>query len=126
MRILNLSLLILLLATGCKGNNKEVSSVKYSDLVKNSKFVDDLRSHFTEENKRLESDVEYKVNLVFMEYLELDRERALRIKGMWPGSIKGFLLKDPRFVDLLDKHSVVKDSIEDYFYINEKFFETLN
>jgi hypothetical protein len=45
---------------------------------------------------------------------------------MWPGSVKNFLLKDPKFVQILNDRNIDRDSLKPYFYINEKFFETLN
>ena len=127
MKMLKLAPVFLLLAVvGCNEEKKEIRTIKYSSLVENNEFVNDLRENFKNSQEALNKDQEYLINIAFYDYLKSNRERALKVKGMWPGSVKNFLLKDPKFVQILNDRNIDRDSLKPYFYINEKFFETLN
>lgn len=127
MKMLKLAPVFLLLAVvGCNEQKKEIRTIKYSSLVENNEFVNDLRENFKNSQEALNNDQEHLINIAFYDYLKSNRERALKVKGMWPGSVKNFLLKDPKFVQILNDRNIDRDSLKPYFYINEKFFETLN
>ena len=127
MKMLKLAPVFLLLAVvGCNEEKKEIRTIKYSSLVENNEFVNDLRENFKNSQEALNKDQEHLINIAFYDYLKSNRERALMVKGMWPGSVKNFLLKDPKFVQILNDRNIDRDSLKPYFYINEKFFETLN
>ena len=127
MKMLKLAPVFLLLAVvGCNEEKKEIRTIKYSSLVENNEFVNDLRENFKNSQEALNKDQEHLINIAFYDYLKSNRERALKVKGMWPGSVKNFLLKDPKFVQILNDRNIDRDSLKPYFYINEKFFETLN
>jgi hypothetical protein len=117
---------LLLAVVGCNEEKKEIRTIKYSSLVENNEFVNDLRENFKNSQEALNKDQEHLINIAFYDYLKSNRERALKVKGMWPGSVKNFLLKDPKFVQILNDRNIDRDSLKPYFYINEKFFETLN
>ena len=62
--------------------------------------------------------------MCYNEYLIYHPEKAKKIIGMWPGSIKSYLKRDPDFIKIADKNKLNWDMVKQYIYLTSPEAET--
>ncbi len=122
-------LLMLLVFASCN-SNEEFKSISANEWNANSRDLKNLKAKLLNNYELVKQDSNAVINICYNEYLIYHTEKAKKIIGMRPGSIKSYLKNDSDFIKIAEKHKLnwdmvnqyicVKDSTNKQFIINYK------
>jgi hypothetical protein len=121
---INFSFLLILLVFGSCNSDQEVKSFSIEEWNANSRDIKELKAKILNEYELVKQDSNAIFNMCYNEYLIYHPEKAKKIIGMWPGSIKSYLKRDPDFIKIADKNKLNWDMVKQYIYLTSPEAET--